>query len=43
MEQYANLALLQQQRRAEIEAICERLAQFRYNLVTELKRAGAPQ
>lgn len=29
MEQYANLALLQQQRRAEIEAICERLARFR--------------
>ena len=43
LEQYANLALLQQQRREEIGAICERLAQFRYNLVTELKRAGTPQ
>jgi len=41
MERYANLASLQQQRRAEVDAICERLAQFRHDLVAELKRAGA--
>ena len=41
MEQGAKLGLLQRERRAAIDAICERLAQFRYDLITGLKGAAA--
>jgi len=38
MEQYANLTVLQQARRGDINALCDRLAQFRFDLVSEIKK-----
>jgi len=40
-EQYANFVALRADRHAEIDAICQRLAQFRYELITQLRRTTA--
>lgn len=40
VEQYANFAALRTDRHAEIDNICQRLAEFRYDLVMQLTRAG---
>lgn len=40
LEQQANLVALQQQRIADVDSLCELLAQFRYDLATELQKCG---